>query len=113
MTPPTPQSESPETKEDYEILTAWININAPGKPALREPIKCIRLTTYERLDRRLREALTEPQAMSGKEVREACARECEGRADDLARQGLGEHAEGAMRCAEHIRSLDLSRKKKY
>ena len=43
--------EMPEDKEDYKILTAWIKVNDPNKPALREPVKCIRLTTYERLER--------------------------------------------------------------
>mgnify|MGYP001578073307 CR=1 FL=1 len=50
------RSETPETKEDYAVLTAWIEVNPPSKPSLREPVKCIRLTTYERLERRLREA---------------------------------------------------------
>lgn len=38
------------TKEDYKILTAWVAINPPNKPALRKPIQCIRLTTYEAVE---------------------------------------------------------------
>src|SRR3990172_3669190 len=34
-------------KEDFKILTAWIEVNHPNKPALREPVQCIRLSTYE------------------------------------------------------------------
>ena len=55
-TTPPAVSETPETKEDYEILTAWLAVNDPNKPSLRVPVKCIRLTTYERLERRLLEA---------------------------------------------------------
>ena len=67
-----------------------------------------------------RDFLSQPElTMSAEEVREACAKVCDGLTDKAARskpgamgQMLGAYEGTATDCAVAIRSLDLSRKEK-